>query len=122
MRPRSGKAWTVRAVALALAFALLLGLLGLLVRAGSGGAGTPVASSEAFLASVGVQTHGPYFDTAYADADRVIRAVHRIGFRHVRDGVRTGPRNEATVRYLERLGATGVRLDLGPDVPLGDNA
>jgi hypothetical protein len=111
--------WVARAIAVAAGWTVLLGLLGQL---GTGAAGTRVASGQRFLDSVGVQTHSTFFDTAYADTDAVIRAVTGLGIRHVRDGVRTGPRNAVAVRALARLGRTGVRLNLGPDVPLGDVA
>jgi hypothetical protein len=79
------------------------------------GAGMPAVPAERLLDSIGVQTHGDYVDTAYADAARVERAIRRLGIRHVRDGITGDPGNERHVRFLERLGRAGVRLDLTID-------
>src|SRR5690242_606473 len=119
MQRQGWAAWVGRTIAISAAWLLLFGAL---ARFDGGRAGTRAASARAFVDSVGVQTHSTFFDTAYGQPDRWIRAVNQLGIRHVRDGVRTGPANAAAVRALERLGRTGVRLDLGPGVPLGDPA
>src|SRR4051794_4347845 len=99
--------WAARATALAAGGMILFGVLGHL---GPGRAGTRVATAQAFLDSVGVQTHSTFFDTAYADRDRVVHAVTHLGIRHVRDGVRIGPRNPRAVQTLKGLGRAGIRL------------
>ena len=75
----------------------------------------PAYDAAAFSDSVGVVTHGDYFDTAYGDADRVVAALTRLGVRYVREGVQANPErkfeafNARHDAYLDRLHAAGIR-------------
>ena len=119
MADRPWTTWTGRALAVTVAWLVPF----LLIRGATGGeGGTPVSSATAFLDSVGVQTHGDFLDTAYADAARVERAVTELGIRHVRDGITSDPRNERHLAFLERLGRAGIRLNLTIDEPRAPGA
>ena len=103
-----------RWIAAALAAAAIPAAAYALAPPGDGG-GTPAMPAARLLDSIGVQTHGDYLDTSYTDAPRVERAIRRLGIRHVRDGITGDPGNERHLRFLERLGRAGVRLDLTID-------
>jgi len=80
-------------------------------------------SAPAFRDSVGVVTHIVYYDTAYADWDRVVARLNELGVRHVREGVYANPApqwrdwNEAYYRAVELAAARGIRFTFGLNPP-----
>lgn len=47
----------------------------------------PASSADAFVDSIGVQTHINYNDTPYGNWPQVLSALKRLGVRHIRDGL-----------------------------------
>jgi hypothetical protein len=70
----------------------------------------PAVAAADFRATVGVNVHLSYGDTAYADFAAVQRALADLGVRHVRDGACAGC-TEANDR-IRALGEDGVRFTL----------
>ena len=69
-------------------------------------------SAEAFVDSVGVNTHLGYTDTAYGQHDALVAALKELGVKHLRD---SGDRAVADRAYWDRLialGDAGFRFDL----------
>ena len=104
---------------LAAAALLVLGAAALLLLVRGGGderEPTPGLRAEAavpaaeFRASVGVNVHLSYGDTAYGDFDAVRRALADLGVRHVRDGACAGC-TETNDKILA-LSRDGVRFTL----------
>ena len=63
--------------------------------------------ASAFSASVGVNVHMSYFDTAYGDFERVRDALAELGVRHIRDGACVGCKEQR--RRLLALGDLGIK-------------
>jgi hypothetical protein len=80
-------------------------------------------SAPAFHDSVGVVTHIVYYDTAYANWDRVVARLDELGVRHVREGVYANPApqwrdwNERYYRAVELAAARGIRFTFGMSPP-----
>ena len=75
-----------------------------------------VASADAFRDSIGVNTHLQYGETAYADPERVDRALAYLGIVHLRDSaLRRGP---SGFEHYVNLGRRGYRFDLFFDADL----
>ena len=80
-------------------------------------------SAPAFRDSVGVVTHIVYYDTAYADWDRVVARLEELGVRHLREGVYANPTarwrdwNERYYRAVELAAARGMRFTFGMNPP-----
>jgi hypothetical protein len=105
--------------------ATTLALASLFACAGAGGGSAfaqsappvPARSADAFVDSVGVNTHLHFDGTPYVNAfDTVIRPkLLALGIRHVRDGAYTddgtGP-NTLYYQHCRSLAAAGVRFDL----------
>jgi hypothetical protein len=74
--------------------------------------------ADAFVDSVGIQTHMNYFDTAYADWPRVVSSVRRLRVRHLRDGMFAMPQSwgDWTARVDRAVRQTG---DAGLDITFG---
>lgn len=72
------------------------------------------ASAAAFHASIGINIHNNYADTAYGQWPRIVRAVRLLGVRHLRDSVKAP--NPTVVREQEtrllQLQPLGVRVQL----------
>lgn len=71
---------------------------------------TATAADE-FVDSVGVGTHFRYTDTAYAQSERLIERLQRLGVRHIRDGFPLDPSPEL-LTVLRRLPDYGIRANL----------
>lgn len=74
-------------------------------------------SSAAFVDSVGVNVHMSYSNRAYRDAPAVLRALRRLGVRHVRDGLAPGRPDQ--YEALQLLNHDGIRSTLIVGDPLG---
>ncbi len=80
-------------------------------------------SAQAFRDSVGVSTHIVYYDTAYADWQRVVARLQELGVGHLRDGVYGNPSpqwrdwNERYYRAVEFAAARGMRFAFGMGQP-----
>ncbi len=68
------------------------------------------ARAADFVDSVGVQTHAPYPDTAYAQWPRVLEEVKALGVRHIRDGL---PSNPELIAKHQALAAAGIGCTCG---------
>jgi hypothetical protein len=95
------------AVAVAIGLALLVGRGGNSTT--SGGRGGAVAAQDV-VASIGVNVHLSYFDTAYSNFAGIEARLKPLGIRNVRDGACAGcvEQNER----LRQLGLAGMRLNL----------
>lgn len=70
----------------------------------------PRGSADAFVDSIGINTHFTYNDTAYVTAWNSVQALLiASGIRHIRDGLVD---NSTYQGYLNTLGAAGVRAQL----------
>jgi len=70
----------------------------------------PRGSADAFVDSIGINTHFTYNDTAYVTAWSAVQALLvSSGIRHIRDGLVD---NATYQGYLNALGAAGVRAQL----------
>jgi hypothetical protein len=87
--------------------ALLALALALLAGAPAHAAAEVPRRADAFADSVGINVHFTYRDTPYADAERVIAAIHRAGIRHVRDGLVWD--TPYAYPHYRRLAALGIR-------------
>jgi len=67
-------------------------------------------SADAFIDTVGVNTHTNYTDTIYGDQDRTLRLLKELGIRHVRDGLKAD--NKPMHAALRRLRDNGIRSTL----------
>src|SRR5580658_7216775 len=84
-------------------------------------------SANAFINSIGVNTHLNYFDRTYGNFAVVERELSSIGIRHVRDGIhlQNADYNNSLYGRWIQLGSHGVRFDavldprnkLGPITP-----
>ena len=81
---------------------------------------TAPLSCSAFLDILGVNMHLGYGSSPYADLDRVLAAVGRLGLRHARDAA-IGPEPSAIRRY-GAVAETGVGFCMlcGPRRPIDD--
>jgi len=71
----------------------------------------PVRTADAFVNSIGVNTHLGYSDTIYGRYDDVIRPrLAELGVRHIRDGLRADRKD--VIRKLENLATLGIHSDL----------
>jgi hypothetical protein len=72
-------------------------------------------SAAAFRDSLGVNVHSSYYDTVYANADRIGDAIVDLGLRHVRDGAIysavDAAYNEAVWDKQDALRDRGLRFD-----------
>lgn len=98
--------------------------VGALLTAGLLGTGVPPATAEAapewetltatsadaFVDTVGVNTHINYTDTVYADQARTRRLLVDLGVRHIRDGVKAD--NPGMHAALRRLRDDGIHASL----------
>lgn len=103
MGRRSSLRRAARAVAI-LAVALLP------LQASAGAAVLSARPSDAFVDSIGVNTHTTYNDTNYANIGAVAGALHGIGIRHIREGLALGRPDQ--YQALARLAALGIRPTL----------
>lgn len=98
----------------------LLCCLGLLALAPAAALAAPMTprSAAAFRDSVGVNTHAVYFDTAYADWERIVARLDELGVDHLRDAAHGNPDpswrdwNERYFRAVELAAAHGKRFTL----------
>lgn len=129
---RSVNRYAGRAVAIALVSTLLFMSQGSRAGGGVGASGLPAlvnghapsrasnnsasyhteqaSSAAAFVDSVGVQTHINYIDTPYADWQRVLDKIVRLGVHHIRDAL---PMSHAFVDDYRQLAAHGIRCTCG---------
>ncbi len=68
------------------------------------------ASAAAFIDSIGVQTHISYVDTPYANWQRVLGEIARLGVHHIRDAL---PMTPTFVSNHRQLAAAGIRCTCG---------
>jgi hypothetical protein len=76
-------------------------------------------SADAFVGSIGVNTHVIYDDTAYGNFDLLRSRLQELGVRHIRDGV-CGACGWQQDRFAA-LAGDGIKLDAGLGSP-GDSA
>lgn len=76
------------------------------------------ASAEAFVDSIGVNTHFNYVDTAYGRREQTLERLRELGVRHVRDAapveapaLAAGLRGAAALGIHLTLGAGDIRLE-----------
>lgn len=80
----------------------------------------PVQRAQAFVDSIGVNTHLGYSDTPYGRFRKVARALERLGIHHIRDGIAPGePELDARFRALA---ARGIKLDALVGDPDGETS
>ena len=81
---------------------------------------TPVRAAD-FLATIGVNIHMAYTDTAYTRVDTVKRALDYLGVSQVRNRLQSTPGDPAGNVHLDRLAAAGpyrfVFIADDPDLP-----
>jgi hypothetical protein len=71
----------------------------------------PMRTADAFVDSIGVNTHLGYTDTIYRRYDDVIRPrLAELGVRQIRDGLRADRKD--VIRKLNDLATLGIRSDL----------
>jgi hypothetical protein len=68
-------------------------------------------AADEFVDSVGVGTHFRYTRTAYAHSEPLLERLHRLGVRHIRDGLPLNPSPEL-LTVLRRLPDYGIRANL----------
>ena len=72
---------------------------------------TRTLSAEAFVDSIGVNTHLGYADTAYADHARVLARLYELGVRHFRDSAAdANPLLDAGLRAAAQQGLRGTLI------------
>jgi hypothetical protein len=72
------------------------------------------AQADAFVDSIGVQTHISYVDTAYGNWGGVLDGLKSLGVRHIRDGL---PVTNTFVSDFQQLNAAGIRCTCGFGLP-----
>ena len=79
--------------------------------ASDGPSARPTRAADAFVDSIGVNTHLGYSDTIYRRYDDVIRPrLAELGVRHIRDGLRADRKD--VIRKLNDLATLSIRSDL----------
>lgn len=79
--------------------------------ASEGPGARPIRAADAFVHSIGVNTHLGYSDTIYRRYDDVIRPrLAELGVRQIRDGLRADRKD--VIRKLNDLATLGIRSDL----------
>jgi hypothetical protein len=79
--------------------------------ASDGPSARPTRAADAFVDSIGVNTHLGYSDTIYRRYDDVIRPrLAELGVRHIRDGLRADRKD--VIRKVNDLATLGIRSDL----------
>jgi hypothetical protein len=94
---------------------LLVAGAAIVIVAGRGGdepqVSTRTLSAEAFVGSIGVNTHLGYADTAYADHPRVLARLDELGVRHFRDSAAdANPLLDAGLRAAAQQGLRGTLI------------
>ena len=80
----------------------------------------PVQSAQAFVGSIGVNTHLGYTDTPYYRFRKVERALERLGVHYIRDGI-LQRRPDVAARF-RALATHGIKLDALVGEPKGGEA
>jgi hypothetical protein len=82
--------------------------------------GAPAKSANAFVDSIGINTHIRYYDTAYGNYPFVKQSLLDLGIRHIRDG----GSDPTWIQRINELGRLGIKstLVLDPNIGIGPNA
>nr|WP_277881676.1 PA14 domain-containing protein [Phormidium sp. FACHB-592] len=79
--------------------------------------GAPAKSADAFVDSIGINTHVRYYDTAYGNYPFVKQSLLDLGIRHIRDG----GSDPTWINRINELGRLGIKstLVLDPNIGIG---
>ncbi|HEY9895821.1 MAG TPA: PA14 domain-containing protein [Candidatus Sericytochromatia bacterium] len=82
--------------------------------------GAPAKSADAFIDSIGINTHVRYYDTAYGNYPFVKQSLLDLGIRHIRDG----GSDPTWIQRINELGRLGIKstLVLDPNIGIGTDA
>nr|WP_277881241.1 PA14 domain-containing protein [Leptolyngbya sp. FACHB-321] len=82
--------------------------------------GAPAKSADAFVDSIGINTHVRYYDTAYGNYPFVKQSLLDLGIRHIRDG----GSDPTWINRINELGRLGIKstLVLDPNIGIGPDA
>ncbi len=82
--------------------------------------GEPAKSANAFVDSIGVNTHIRYYDTAYGNYPFIKQSLLDLGIRHIRDG----GSDPTWIQRINELGSLGIKstLVLDPNIGIGPDA
>lgn len=82
--------------------------------------GAPAKSADAFVDSIGINTHIRYYDTAYGNYPFVKQSLLDLGIRHIRDG----GSDPTWIQRINELGRLGIKstLVLDPNIGIGPDA
>lgn len=77
-------------------------------------------SANAFVDSIGINTHVRYYDTAYGNFSLVEQRLKELGVRHIRDG----GSDPTWIDRINQLGRAGIKTTvvLDPNIGVGPNA
>ncbi len=119
MEPRRSGVYGRRRVWVILTAALLAVITLILVSTSTArSAPARAKSADAFVDSIGVNTHMNYFDTAYNNYPLIKRKLETLGVRHARDKAHLGSSdyNSAVYgRYRNLYNSTGIKFNLMVD-------
>lgn len=84
------------------------------------GIGESAKSANAFVDSIGVNTHIRYYDTAYGNYALVKQSLLDLGIHHIRDG----GSDPTWAQRINELGSLGIKstLVIDPNIGIGPNA
>ncbi|WP_181357689.1 PA14 domain-containing protein [Stenomitos frigidus] len=82
--------------------------------------GEPAKSANAFVDSIGINTHIRYYDTAYGNYPFIKQSLLDLGVRHIRDG----GSDPTWIQRINELGSLGIKstLVLDPNIGIGPDA
>ncbi|XHX75852.1 MAG: PA14 domain-containing protein [Stenomitos frigidus ULC029] len=82
--------------------------------------GAPAKSANAFVDSIGINTHVRYYDTTYGNYPLVKQSLLDLGIRHIRDG----GSDPTWIQRINELGRLGIKstLVLDPNIGIGPDA